>query len=146
MVPNPWTNRPKRTVMKYFPSWPMTSARDSISRILAVIKKKTPMGESLKFFEVSLGWEIISTNLNSPNDPSCNDHHSFTKRHQKVLDRLASLTHFSNCSSKNDAEHDETQNVHSFLVLSFDLEHLQWNCWQRNFKKRYFEVRKSKFR
>lgn len=35
------------TVMKYFPNFPITSASDSISRIFALMRKKTPMGESL---------------------------------------------------------------------------------------------------
>lgn len=54
IVPNPWMKSPKRTVMKYFPSWPMTWANDSISKILAEIKKNTPTGESLSCWIVRI--------------------------------------------------------------------------------------------
>lgn len=47
IVPKPWMKRPNMTVMKYFPNFPITSASDSISRIFALMRKKTPIGESL---------------------------------------------------------------------------------------------------
>ena len=126
IVPKPCTKSPIITVMKYFPSWPMTSARDSISRILAVIKKKTPTGESLNF--LFLNMFIRDSDFYLPNDPSGDDHHSFTQWHQEVLNGLSSLAHFPDCCTENNAEHYQSKNVHTLAPLSVDSEHFQWNC------------------
>lgn len=64
----------------------------------------------------------------SPNNPSCNNHHSLAQRHKKILNWLSTLSHFSNCCTKNDTEHDQAQDIHSFTPLSLDLKWCQWDC------------------
>lgn len=126
IVPKPWIKRPNMTVMKYFPNFPITSASDSISRIFALMRKKTPIGESLTNHEKRElnEWRVLKI---LPNNPTCNNHHGLAQRHEKILNWLSTLSHFSNCCTENDAKHDQTQDIHSFTPLSFDLEWCQWD-------------------
>lgn len=131
-LPKPCKNSPIITVMKYHPSDCIVSAIESISIILAAIKKPTPKGDILADGKrtISLSSSIRKRGMfRSPNYPGCYRHHGFTQGRKEILQQLALLAHSANSGSQDHAEHDKTKNIGALTLggLKAPLFHGHWN-------------------